>query len=179
MNTIECPSCRATFQMSPESLRGRSTIHCPGCGRVMVVPGQPAAALHEGPDTDAYVEPAPQAEIPTAIGAARALLSLPAHERVSIAILSGERKGDVVVLAQPGIVIGRHGAGADIELPDPDVSREHAAVDCRGTRIVLRDLGSRNGTFVGDQRVQTKDLEDKSEFRLGSTRLMLMLTPID
>ena len=176
---IECPSCRATFQMSAESLRGRSTVHCPGCGRVMVVPGQPAAAAHDGPDTDAYVEPAPQAEIPTAIGAARALLSLPADRRVSIAILSGDRKGDVVVLAQAGIVIGRQGAGADIELPDPDVSRQHAAVDCRGMRIVLRDLASRNGTFVDEQRVQTRDLEDKTEFRVGSTRLMLVMTPID
>jgi pSer/pThr/pTyr-binding forkhead associated (FHA) protein len=123
--------------------------------------------------------PLPRRRSPPAIGAARAVLSLPADKRVSIATLSGERKGDVVVLAQASVVIGRQGGGADIELPDADVSRQHAAVDCRGARIVLRNLGSRNGTFVDEQRVQTKDVEDKSELRVGSTRLMPMLTPID
>jgi FHA domain-containing protein len=178
MQTIRCAPCDTSFQMSADSLRGRSTVHCPGCGRIVIVPGSAEAAPGDDPDTDAYLEPAPPGEVPTAVGAARALLSLPAGLRVSITVLSGDRQGDVIVLDEPSIVIGR-GGGADVDLPDPDVSRRHAAVDCHGMRIVLRDLGSRMGTFVDEQRVDTADLHDRSEFRLGGTHLMLLLTKRD
>src|SRR5262249_52590528 len=142
------------------------------------VPGGGPAAADE-PDTNAYVEPAAPAELPTAVGAARAVLALPAGLRVAVMILSGARKSDVVVLEQPSVLIGREGGGADLQVPDADVSRRHAAIECHGQRIVIRDVASRNGTFVGEQRVEMADLADKAEFRLGSTRFMLLVTPVD
>lgn len=57
-----------------------------------------------------------------------------------------------------------------------EVSRAHAALECYGTRIVLRDLGSRNGTSVDEEAVQERALADGGEFRLGRTRLLLMIT---
>jgi pSer/pThr/pTyr-binding forkhead associated (FHA) protein len=41
---------------------------------------------------------------------------------------------------------------------------------------VLRDLGSRSGCFVGEERVESRELEDRAEFRLGATSLLLMVT---
>jgi EAL domain-containing protein (putative c-di-GMP-specific phosphodiesterase class I) len=38
-------------------------------------------------------------------------------------------------------------------LPVPSVSKAHAAIDCRGGRLSVRDLGSTNGTFVNQRRV--------------------------
>jgi hypothetical protein len=177
--TIQCTSCLGSFDVPDGALAGRSTVTCPLCGRIVVVRDARAPAPPADPGTEAFVEPLAPAEEPTAVGAARALLALPKDRRVSVAVLSGERKGDVFVLESPTLILGRQGGGAAVELPDPEMSRSHAAVDCHGARVVLRDLGSRNGTFVGEQRIQTRELEDKAEFRLGSTRLMLLLTPLD
>jgi pSer/pThr/pTyr-binding forkhead associated (FHA) protein len=40
---------------------------------------------------------------------------------------------------------------------------------------VLRDLGSTNGTFVGEERINEKEMENHAEFRIGRTRFMLIL----
>lgn len=180
MKTVLCPSCGKSFDVSEESVRGRGTVPCPGCGSVVVLPrGTGPAASSGEPDTNAYLEPASPGEVPTALGAVRALLSMPASKRVAIVILSGDRKSDVVVVDQASVVIGRQGGAADIQVPDPDVSGRHAAIDCHGERVVIRDLESRNGTFVGEQRVESAALENETEFRVGSTRCMLLLTPLD
>jgi predicted component of type VI protein secretion system len=50
-------------------------------------------------------------------------------------------------------VIGR-GVGCELHIDDPTSSRRHAAVDLRGGRLTVRDLGSRNGTFLNGDRVQ-------------------------
>jgi hypothetical protein len=51
-----------------------------------------------------------------------------------------------------GLVIGR-AWGCDLTLDDPTVSARHAALTVVGGRCVLRDNGSRNGTFVNGWRV--------------------------
>jgi pSer/pThr/pTyr-binding forkhead associated (FHA) protein len=49
--------------------------------------------------------------------------------------------------------IGRD--GCDINLADPEVSRRHAVIraDDAGAPAAIEDLGSRNGTWVNDRRV--------------------------
>ena len=49
-------------------------------------------------------------------------------------------------------VIGR-AERCDLPLADEDASREHASVARRGGQVLLRDLGSRNGVFLGDMRL--------------------------
>lgn len=175
-----CPSCGQAFDLLPEQ-QGRSTAACPHCGRIVVVDAAAGAASKPAgssndPSTEAFIEPLQPSEEPTQVGVASKTLSLPPGKRVSVAILSGPRKGDVVVLAGPRLSFGREGAGADVQLPDVDVSRSHAAVECHGARIVLRDLGSRNGTFVGDQRVSQHEIQSHDEFRLGATTFLLLVT---
>jgi DNA-binding winged helix-turn-helix (wHTH) protein len=54
------------------------------------------------------------------------------------------------------------------------VSREHAkiAVDSGGRRVVIEDLGSTNGTFVGESPVEGKVvLSDGDVIEIGSVRL--------
>jgi pSer/pThr/pTyr-binding forkhead associated (FHA) protein len=46
----------------------------------------------------------------------------------------------------------------------------------RGDDILLLDLGSTNGTFVGDQAVSQAPLENQSEFTIGGSTLMLIVT---
>jgi hypothetical protein len=142
------------------------------------------------PPTVARRGPAPASKAPPALDEGATIrggagdggvLSLPAGKRISLAVLSGARQGQVFPLTRALAMIGRSGGGAaaDIELEDPEVSRAHAAVECRGGRILVRDLGSTNGTYVEERRVQEKELEDKSEFRVGATRFMLIVSDTD
>jgi hypothetical protein len=48
--------------------------------------------------------------------------------------------------------IGR-GPGNDLRLADPMVSQHHTVVSIEGDALVVRDLGSRNGTFVNGERL--------------------------
>jgi diguanylate cyclase (GGDEF)-like protein len=53
--------------------------------------------------------------------------------------------------------LGR-GPDNDIVIVDDSVSRQHAEIDCQADRLVLRDLGSKNGTFVNQARISRAHL---------------------
>lgn len=58
----------------------------------------------------------------------------------------------------------------EIPLDDAKVSRRHAQVALDGGRVVLRDLGSRNGTWLNGARVETEaELRTGDRFQLGET----------
>jgi predicted component of type VI protein secretion system len=72
------------------------------------------------------------------------------------------------VEATVGAVLGRE--GTDIVVQDPEVSRRHAAVRDHGGGVAIEDLGSTNGTFVNDRKVEgVQPLSDGDELRLGNT----------
>jgi pSer/pThr/pTyr-binding forkhead associated (FHA) protein len=53
------------------------------------------------------------------------------------------------------------------------VSRHHARIVVRGGEVAVEDLGSKNGTFVGDRRVAgPTPLADRDRLRLGRTVLV-------
>jgi FHA domain/Protein of unknown function (DUF3662) len=60
---------------------------------------------------------------------------------------------------------------SEIVLNDPSVSRAHAVVEVDGGEAVVRDLGSRNGTFLNGRRVESEALRDGDELRFGNTRM--------
>jgi hypothetical protein len=160
------PTAQALAEDIGDALAGRAPRHLPGVrpATVAVRPGVPVAA------NETYLA-----------GRERAALALPPGKRVSLAFLSGPRGGEVQALTRPSVLIGRQGAGggAGIELADGQVSRTHAVVECHGARIVVRDLQSTNGTLVDGQRIQEQELEDRAEFQVGSSRLMLIVTDAD
>jgi pSer/pThr/pTyr-binding forkhead associated (FHA) protein len=51
-------------------------------------------------------------------------------------------------------VIGR-GVGVDLPLEDPDLSRRQIEIFRRGVNIVLRDLGSKNGSYLDADRLES------------------------
>jgi len=140
----------------------------------VALPGRAAAvpAAAPGPSPSA-----PDAARTRVRGSATAVLALPAGKRVSLAFLSGPRAGQVYVLEHPTVLIGREGSGggAHVELADSQVSRAHAVVECHGRRFVVRDLDSTNGTIVAGERIREHELEDRGEFEVGGTRLMLLV----
>lgn len=69
-------------------------------------------------------------------------------------------------------ILGREGEGV-VPLPSPSVSRQHAAVMIEGTAARLRDLGSKNGTFVDDRRVEGPTaLRDGARVRFGTLHVI-------
>ena len=56
---------------------------------------------------------------------------------------------------------------SDLHLPSGEVSRDHAEIVRDATAFVLRDRGSRYGTFVNDQEVKEHTLADGDRIRLG------------
>jgi DNA-binding NtrC family response regulator len=62
-------------------------------------------------------------------------------------------------------------ADADLRLDDQHVSRRHAEVRRTAEGLVVRDLGSRNGTLVDDVKVKEALLADGAVLTLGRTRI--------
>ena len=71
-----------------------------------------------------------------------------------VRVAEGPDIGEELRLLEEGraYVIGR-AETCDLPLADADSSREHAVVARRGGQILLRDLGSRNGVYLGEQRL--------------------------
>ena len=79
---------------------------------------------------------------------------------------SGGRR--VIPVDKPIFLIGRRTA-ADLQLVNADVSREHAEIAHDGLRYLLRDRGSRYGTFVNGEQITEQTLEHGDRIRLGRT----------
>lgn len=79
---------------------------------------------------------------------------------------------ELVPLVSARVVVGR-AVENDVVLGDPRVSAAHAVLDRVGAHWCVRDLGSRNGTFLNGERLLTERvLEPGDEMRLGDTRLV-------
>lgn len=95
----------------------------------------------------------------------------PPPPRVAVLVgRSAELAGTVFEL-RPPVVIGRD-AGLSVSLPFEGVSRRHAEIT--GTdpsTLVLRDLGSTNGTIVNGAAVSTHALTNGDRVQLGSVEL--------
>jgi pSer/pThr/pTyr-binding forkhead associated (FHA) protein len=80
---------------------------------------------------------------------------------------------ELVALETGRLTLGADPAN-DLALPaDPTLSRLHAALERYGAGWCVRDLDSRNGTFVNGQRVwRERPLRPGDELRVGATRLV-------
>ena len=90
-------------------------------------------------------------------------------ERTSclICIHPSDRLGEVIPLGNSEVLIGRD-ADCDVELPDDSVSRRHTLLRPSANGFLAIDLGSTNGTYVNDTRVEMRVLEPNDRLRLGN-----------
>jgi len=72
---------------------------------------------------------------------------------LKIHVVEGRDQGATLPLAEEGrlYVVGR-GPDCALALADSDVSREHVRLARRGSGVLVRDLGTKNGTWIGDAR---------------------------
>ncbi len=77
-----------------------------------------------------------------------------------------------------GISIGQSSKN-DITIRDEATSRRHCVIDIVGTRAVVRDLESTNGTFVNGARVSSAELHAGATLIVGATRIRVCVEGID
>ena len=63
-----------------------------------------------------------------------------------------------------------------VTVADPGMSRDHFALEAGVAAVVLRDLGSTNGTFVNGSRVDRHILAEGDLVRAGETSLRVRLS---
>ena len=71
------------------------------------------------------------------------------------------------------LVVGRD-AGAAIVLSDPEVSAIHCELRAASDGILVRDLDSTNGTFIGALRVREAVVTSQAEVVVGRSKLTLL-----
>jgi pSer/pThr/pTyr-binding forkhead associated (FHA) protein len=69
-------------------------------------------------------------------------------------------------------LVGRHHT-CDVRIDSPRVSRRHCCLTRDGDTVVVRDLGSHNGTFINDVRIESGVLHRGESLTIASLRYRL------
>jgi DNA-binding NtrC family response regulator len=85
-------------------------------------------------------------------------------------IVRGPDRGESIVVGTVTFTLGS-GAGCDVPLSDPTISRRHLGVEPGPDGVMLRDLGSTNGSFVQGSRFNELTLGFGTEVTIGKTVL--------
>lgn len=95
-----------------------------------------------------------------------------------IRVVTGEDAGREVLLGSEPLVLGRQ-VGCDLIVRDPAASRRHAELRLlAGRRVLVRDLDSANGTWVGGERVAEAVLARGEELGVANVRIGLFAAPL-
>lgn len=100
-------------------------------------------------------------------------------------MVDSRRTGEVLILIdqqartfeigrQTGWTVGRDPTNS-LVLNDIKVSRRHAVVRWEGDHFVVRDMGSRNGTFVDGERIDQMMLDDGNIIRIGDSEFLVRI----
>ncbi len=85
----------------------------------------------------------------------------------------GPNLGRRFTLNGPEHVVGRL-PELDVSVEEDGVSRQHAKLHKLGDMWFLDDLGSTNGSFVNDERIQSRSLRDGDMLRFGTAILRFL-----
>jgi Inner membrane component of T3SS, cytoplasmic domain/zinc-ribbon domain len=89
----------------------------------------------------------------------------------AVLLVSGQDAGERFVLDQDVMTIGRDPA-SHVRLNDRSVSRRHSIVYRHGSQFAIKDVGSLNGTFVNQRRIEEASLEGGDVIHIGAVRLL-------
>jgi hypothetical protein len=147
------------------SLASAETIEPP-----LVAPrvgGGPAAARDEATD-------APEPASSHAVGDRTAVFAVPTSDgpRATLRELRPDGTSRTIAFDGRPLTIGR-APDNGLVVRDGRASRHHARIDGRRGSLVLSDLGSSNGSFVNDRRVESVALGAGDRIRIGTTAFVV------
>jgi len=93
-------------------------------------------------------------------------------EAIELRVVTGADAGLEMSLGLPNVRIGTS-PDNDLVLTDRAVSRRHAEIRMTPNGLLLRDLGSTNGTFINDVRITEAYIPPDAECRLGYSNLLI------
>jgi DNA-binding NtrC family response regulator len=85
-------------------------------------------------------------------------------------VIKGPDRGEAIIIGKVAFTLGS-GSGCDVPLSDPTVSRKHLGVEPGPEGVIVRDLGSTNGSFVQGARFNELTLGFGTEVTIGKTIL--------
>jgi diguanylate cyclase (GGDEF)-like protein len=91
---------------------------------------------------------------------------LPSGDSASLVVIDGPRLGQCVRVHEVPVVIGRS-PKADLQIEHSSVSRLHCSVWQEGSEVYVRDLGSKNGTYVNAVRIGMAELGEGTIIAIG------------
>lgn len=74
--------------------------------------------------------------------------------------------------------LGREGDDNDFLIPHASVSRHHCEVWLTDDAVLVRDLGSRNGTFIEGQGIEEGQITAGQTLRIGDVEMTLAEAPV-
>lgn len=151
-------------------------ISCPRCGYQLTGSGATCSRCGATRADSAWTQPVAAAGA-TIQSKAASGGGLASGKKYALIILQGEEPGRVIPIEKSRITLGR--ADCDVSLQDPELSRQHALISIHGMSARLEDLGSTNGTFVDGERVESAELSDRSEFRIGLHEFVFVMRDQD
>ncbi|HEU4410429.1 MAG TPA: sigma 54-interacting transcriptional regulator [Polyangiaceae bacterium] len=95
---------------------------------------------------------------------------MPGIERRRAVLSFRDYGGDHRVTIEGNVVVGSSPA-VNVRINDPTASRLHAELEPRADGLWVRDLDSRNGTYVDDVLVGRARIPDGGRLRVGSTTI--------
>jgi pSer/pThr/pTyr-binding forkhead associated (FHA) protein len=119
------------------------------------------------PDDDAAID----GDIPSDSRALSGSAQRTAASRVVLRGVSGSYYGRSLSLQDP-VVVGR-GAEADIRLDEPGMLDRHAQLELHGEHVLLRDLGSHDGSVVNGVAVSSAILAPGDQIAFDGHRFVL------
>lgn len=179
---VKCTSCGFMFEAANPILESSQTMEPTGPEEVAPAEAPGGAPLGWNPGFAEADDPTPS---PTTANSSPSsqpdqdmpIPPLPTNPRYSLAVIAGGQAGSVFQMHKPRIQLGR-GSAMDIQLRDSEVSRRHAVLEIRDPEVTLIDLETTNGTWFNGSKIRTAEINHQDEFTLGSTTLMLIVTPL-
>jgi pSer/pThr/pTyr-binding forkhead associated (FHA) protein len=83
-----------------------------------------------------------------------------------------------VNIADALTTIGRSGSNR-VCIDSQRVSRHHAAIQWTGKHFLITDMGSRNGTFVNDEKVYSQPLANGDAIMIGDCRIRFLHSSLE
>lgn len=85
---------------------------------------------------------------------------------VNLVAVDSDGKTRDAVMKRARLLIGRR-EGCDIRIPVASVSREHCELRVEDGKLLIRDMGSSNGTYVNRQRIQESEVNPGDLISVG------------
>lgn len=93
-------------------------------------------------------------------------------------VQSGPSTGETFVIIKVETSIGRDDKN-DVAVHDATVSRKHAVIVVQGTHYVLQDLGSTNGTYINDARLNAPQVLKPNDVILFGDNVRMLFEPAE